>query len=223
VDGAGTAPGSGLAGGAAGGAGSAGVGAGGFLLKNFSMGKKYIRIVAGQYRRTPIAVADVEGLRPTPDRVRETLFNWLHHFWGGDFATKSVLDLFSGSGALGFEAASRGARHVQLVERSKPALAGLKEVRTRLDAHQVDIAAADALDFLRTARCRYDLVLLDPPFGQGWLPRLWPLVPDVLAEGGLVYVESGEALQAPPGFESLRHDKAGAVHYQLMQFAALRN
>jgi 16S rRNA (guanine(966)-N(2))-methyltransferase RsmD len=78
--------------------------------------KKYIRIVGGQFRRTPIEVIEADGLRPTPDRVRETLFNWLNFFWQGDFQSKRVLDLFAGSGALGFEAASRGVAHVQMVE-----------------------------------------------------------------------------------------------------------
>ena len=83
------------------------------MKKRLNMGNKYIRIVGGQYRRTPIAVPDVETLRPTPDRVRETLFNWLNHLWGGEFSDKQVLDLFAGSGALGFEAASRGVAHVR--------------------------------------------------------------------------------------------------------------
>ena len=72
------------------------------------MRKHAVRIVGGDYRRTPISVVDAPGLRPTPDRVRETLFNWLNHFWGGQFSDKNVLDLFAGSGALGFESASRG-------------------------------------------------------------------------------------------------------------------
>lgn len=187
------------------------------------MANKYIRIVGGQYRRTPIAVIDAPGLRPTPDRVRETLFNWLHHFWAGDFAGKSVLDLFAGSGALGFEAASRGAAHVQMVERDKAALAALRALRDKLGADCIRIHAGDALDVLRRMDAtRYDLVLLDPPFGQDWLPRLWPLLPAVLPDGGLLYVESEAVVEAPEHFKLLRRDKAGAVHYQLMQFAALR-
>lgn len=186
------------------------------------MATSSIRIVAGQYRRTPIAVPDVPGLRPTPDRVRETLFNWLAHLWG-DFAGKRVLDLFAGSGALGFEAASRGVAQVQMVERDRGAVSALRMLRDKLRADTVRIHAGDALEALaRMDASRYDLVLLDPPFGQGWLERLWPLVPAVLDDGALVYVEAEGPCAAPAGFTLLREGKAGAVHYHLMQFAALR-
>lgn len=188
------------------------------------MATSTIRIVAGQYRRTPISVPDVPGLRPTPDRVRETLFNWLAHLWDGEFGSRRVLDLFAGSGALGFEAASRGVAHVQMVERDRAAVAALRALRDKLNAETVRIHAGDALDALeRMDASRYDLILLDPPFNQGWLPRLWPRLPAVLSEHGLVYAEAEAPLQAPPGFEMLRSGKAGAVHYHLMQIAALQN
>ncbi|CAB3847808.1 16S rRNA (guanine(966)-N(2))-methyltransferase RsmD [Achromobacter deleyi] len=187
------------------------------------MGNKYIRIVGGQYRRTPIVVPDVETLRPTPDRVRETLFNWLNHLWGGEFADKQVLDLFAGSGALGFEAASRGVAHVQMVERDKTAASALRTLRDKLKADMIRIHVGDAMQVAeRMDASRFDLILLDPPFGQGWLPRLWPILPGILAEDGLVYVEAETAIDAPDGFEILRQDKAGAVHYHLLRFAALR-
>jgi 16S rRNA (guanine(966)-N(2))-methyltransferase RsmD len=222
-------------------------------LKKFSMTNKYIRIVGGQYRRTPIAVIDAPGLRPTPDRVRETLYNWLHHFWGGDFHDKTVLDLFAGTGALGFEAASRGVAHVQMVERDKAALSALRTLRDKLGASQIRIHAGDAMEVLRRMDAsRYDLVLLDPPFNQGWLAKVWPLLPGVLADNGLVYVESeaeidlaglsgqaegaeraegkepaarterAERAERAEQIETLRKDKAGAVHYALLRFAAMR-
>jgi 16S rRNA (guanine(966)-N(2))-methyltransferase RsmD len=204
-------------------------------LKKFSMANKYIRIVGGQYRRTPIAVIDAPGLRPTPDRVRETLYNWLSYFWDGDFSDKTVLDLFAGSGALGFEAASRGVGHVQMVERDKAALGALRALRDKLGASQIRIHAGDAMEVLnRMDASRYDLVLLDPPFGQGWLERIWPLLPGILNENALVYVESEAEMQPDalavalnvqaPGaqFETLRKDRAGAVHYALLRFAAMR-
>lgn len=185
------------------------------------MAASTLRIVAGQYRRTPIPVPDVPGLRPTPDRVRETLFNWLAHLWDNDFADKRVLDLFAGSGALGFEAASRGAAQVQMVERDKSAAIALRTLRDKLHADAVRIHAGDALEALqRMDASRYDLVLLDPPFNQDWLPRLWPLLPGVLPENGLVYVEAETACAAPEGFELLREGKAGVVHYHLFQVAA---
>lgn len=189
-----------------------------------STGNKPIRIVAGQYRRTPIPVPDdVAGLRPTPDRVRETLFNWLTHLWAGHYADKQVLDLFAGSGALGFEAASRGAGHVQMVEQDRRALAALRALRDKLQAQAVRIHAGDALQVVgRMDASRFDLVLLDPPFNVDWLSKLWPLLPGILADDALVYVESESPLAPPETFDVIRQDKAGAVYYGLMQFAALQ-
>jgi len=160
----------------------------------------------------------VSGLRPTPDRVRETLFNWLTHLWERDFANKRVLDLFAGSGALGFEAASRGVAHVQMVESDRRAVAGLRGLRNKLKADAVRIHAGDALTVLsRLDASRYDLILLDPPFGLGWLERLWTALPGLLTENGLVYVESEQPVSPPSGLSCLRQDRAGAVHYCLLE------
>lgn len=192
-------------------------------MKQSTSGARTIRIVGGLYRRTPITVPDVPGLRPTPDRVRETLFNWLTHLWGGDFQDKRVLDLFAGSGALGLEAASRGVAQVQMVEADRAAASALRTLRDKLKASQVRIHAGDAMEALeRMDASRFDLVMLDPPFGKGWLQRIWPLLPAILDPNALVYVESETAFDAPQGFELLREGKAGAVHYRLLQFAALR-
>lgn len=186
------------------------------------MKKHQIRIVGGCFRRTVIAVAEGDHLRPTPDRVRETLFNWLAHFWGGAFGGHRVLDLFAGTGALGFEAASRGADHVQLVEKAPAALEGLRAVQSRLQAAAVHIHAGDALDYLRRQPApTFDLILLDPPFGEQWLPRLWPLLGHALRPGGLLYLEAEAALSDPPtGWQLLRQGRAGQVHYHLLKFAA---
>ena len=185
------------------------------------MKKHTIRIVGGDYRRTLIPVADVTGLRPTPDRVRETLFNWINHFWAGEFSDKHVLDLFAGTGALGFEAASRGAAHVQMVESNASALAALRTLRNKLNAMQVRIHSGDATMVLeRLSGARYDLVLLDPPFGQGWLEKLWALLPAALTPNGLLYVEAEHSISPPDYFETLRSGKAGHVHFQLLRFAA---
>jgi len=185
------------------------------------MVKHCIRIVGGRYRRTPIAVLDTPGLRPTPDRVRETLFNWLAHLWAHDFSGKHVLDLFAGSGALGFEAASRGVAFVQMVEADRRAVAALRALRDKLKipADALRIHAGDAQTAITRIVARYDLVLLDPPFGQDWLPKLWPALPGVLREHGLVYVESEAAVIPPPDFVCLRQDRASAVHYALLQYA----
>ncbi|UOD50798.1 16S rRNA (guanine(966)-N(2))-methyltransferase RsmD [Orrella daihaiensis] len=179
---------------------------------------KYIRIVGGQYRRTPISVVDVPGLRPTPDRVRETLFNWLNHLWQGDFGNKQVLDLFAGSGALGFEAASRGVMHVQMVESDPSAVAALRKLRDKLAAKSVRIHAGDAKHTLsRLENTRFDLICLDPPFGASWFPGLLNDIYPLLSKQGLVYAETERALTPPEGYIALRQGRAGAVHYQLFQ------
>jgi 16S rRNA (guanine(966)-N(2))-methyltransferase RsmD len=185
------------------------------------MKKHSIRIVGGDYRRTPITVVDAAGLRPTPDRVRETLYNWLQHFWEGNFADKRVLDLFAGTGALGFEAASRGAAHVQMVETNPQAIAALRQLRTRLGANQVRIHAGDAnIVMARLNATPFDLILLDPPFGKGWLDALWPKLPSIMAHNALLYVEAEEAIDVPDTFHILRQGKAGQVHFHLLEFAA---
>lgn len=181
-----------------------------------------IRIVGGTYRRTTLKVPSEAHLRPTPDRVRETLFNWLTYFWDGAFAQRRVLDLFAGTGALGFEAASRGVGCAQLVERSPDALAALHAVQARLQAPAIRIHAGDALAYLRALpRADFDLVMLDPPFGEPWLPRIWPLLDRALLPGGLLYLET-EAPVIPPdaNWELLRQGRAGRVRYHLLKFAA---
>ncbi|MFT0533773.1 RsmD family RNA methyltransferase [Castellaniella hirudinis] len=187
------------------------------------MKQHQIRIVGGDYRRTPIRVPDGAHLRPTPDRVRETLFNWLAHLWGGDFASKQVLDLFAGSGALGFEAASRGVALAQLVEKAPAALAGLRAVQQRLRAPAIRIHAGDALAYLRALPAPgFDLLMLDPPFGGDWPARLRPLLGQALRPGGLLYLEAETRAAAdwPPDWTVLRQGRAGQVHYALLQFAA---
>lgn len=181
-----------------------------------------IRIVGGTYRRTILKVAAGPHLRPTPDRVRETLFNWLAYFWDGAFASRRVLDLFAGTGALGFEAASRGTGYVQLVEQAPDALGALHAVQARLQAPAIRIHAGDALAYLRTLpQASFDLVMLDPPFGEQWMPRLWPLLDRALLPGGLLYLET-EAPASPPttDWQLLRQGRAGRVRYHLLKFAA---
>jgi 16S rRNA (guanine(966)-N(2))-methyltransferase RsmD len=187
------------------------------------MMKKYIRIVAGQYRRTPIEVIEAQGLRPTPDRVRETLFNWLNYFWSGQFKDKQVLDLFAGSGALGFEAASRGVAHVQMVENNPRAVTTLRALREKLHADMVKIHAGDAQGVLANHQnSKFDLIFLDPPFGADWITKLWPLLPNLLEPNGLVYIEAENSVSCPEGYTLLRQERAGVVHYHLFQIAALQ-
>ena len=186
-----------------------------------------VRIIGGQWRRTLIPVPAVPGLRPTPDRVRETLFNWL----GQDLAGWRVLDLFAGTGALGFEAASRGAQSVLMVERDPKALESLRTVRQRLNASQVSLESGDAMAVaarLALTQARgFDLIFLDPPFGVDWPQRVRPLLGPLLADGGWVYLEAETKLTheaeaypawADAGFTVVRSASAGRVHYHLLKF-----
>lgn len=174
-----------------------------------------LRLIGGVWKRSKIAVADRRGLRPTPDRVRETLFNWL----GQDLSGWRVLDAFAGSGALGFEAASRGAARVDLVERDAALVRGLQGVKTRLQADAVVPLCADALAWMaRQPAASYELVLLDPPFDAGLsLPALQVALP-LLVGGGWLYLEAAQALDAlPAGLREHRRLRAGAVSAQLLQ------
>jgi len=167
-----------------------------------------VRIIGGEWRRRLIRFPAAADLRPTPDRMRETLFNWL----GQDLTGKTCLDLFAGSGALGFEAASRGAKQVVMVERDAQIFRALQATQTLLGAGQVELARADALAFLQSDARRYDVVFLDPPYHLNLLPRVLPLLPGHLASGACVYLESDRQPELPEGYEVLRQSRAGRVH-----------
>lgn len=174
-----------------------------------------LRIIGGAWRSRRIRFEDRPGLRPTPDRVRETLFNWL----GQDLGGLDCLDLFAGSGALGFEAASRGARRVVMVERDAAACRALQANREALAATAVAVVRADALEFLRSHRDRYHVVFLDPPFDGDHWPQLLALLPRCLEQGGLVYCERAQPLAALDGWETVRSGRAGQVSHQLLKRA----
>jgi 16S rRNA (guanine966-N2)-methyltransferase len=181
-----------------------------------------VRIVGGDWKRTSLVVVDAPGLRPTPDRVRETLFNWL----GQRLDDWRCLDLYAGTGALGLEAASRGAAKVVLIERDARAAAALRSARERLEAETVEVVQGDATTYLSNTRDRFDLVFLDPPFGSAELERVLPRLAAVLAPGAAVYVEADRPLapdapplSALPGLVTHRADKAGQVHYHLLHMA----
>ncbi|MEI7444160.1 MAG: 16S rRNA (guanine(966)-N(2))-methyltransferase RsmD [Burkholderiales bacterium] len=178
-----------------------------------------VRIVGGDWKRTPLPVIDAPGLRPTPDRVRETLFNWLGQRLDG----WSCLDLYAGTGALGFEAASRGAARVVCVERDARAVAALRDAKAKLSADAVEVVQGDAFAWLAQSRDRFDLVFLDPPFDGAELARVLPRLAAVLAPDAAVYVEADRPLapdapplSAVPGLVLHRADKAGQVHYHLL-------
>jgi len=176
--------------------------------------KGRIRIIGGQYRSRLLRVAARPGLRPTPDRVRETLFNWL----GQDLSGAACLDLFAGSGALGFEAASRGASRVVMIESDRVALGALEASRTALGATQVEIIGGSAEAYLKSARERFDVVFLDPPFRQNAVPGLLARMPRVLNARARVYAESAQPVDAAEGWHELKRSRAGGVSYQLFEW-----
>lgn len=183
-----------------------------------------VRIIGGSWKRTPVPVLDRPGLRPTPSRVRETLFNWL----GGDLTGWRCVDAFAGSGALGFEAASRGAREVILVEQDAALIGALRALQTRLGATAVRVVQGDGITELR--RCAagsIDLVLLDPPFDSSRYDEAVHAATQALAPQGWVYLEAAgawtpEKLQAH-GLLLHRQLKAGAVVGHLLKRDSVRH
>ncbi len=183
------------------------------------MGSNQVRIIAGRWRGRKLSFPATSGLRPTPDRIRETLFNWLMPRLSGAVC----LDLFAGSGALGFEAASRGAARVVMVERDAATNRLLRDSSTRLDALQVELMPQEAAGFLAGPVEAFDLVFLDPPFDDPELlahsihlltQRAW------LKPGAAVYVETPAKRPAPSVPESWleqKHKTAGQVEYRLFR------
>ncbi|MDR2688220.1 MAG: 16S rRNA (guanine(966)-N(2))-methyltransferase RsmD [Azoarcus sp.] len=177
--------------------------------------KNRIRIVGGLWRSRLVEVASLPGLRPTPDRVRETLFNWL----GQNLDGFACLDLFAGSGILGFEAASRGAAAVTLVERDARACATLhRNAETfAFTDRRLEIIRGDALEFLASHSGLFDLVFIDPPYHQGWLDRVMPLLDRVLRPEGRIYAEAEASLPGLGIWRTMKRGQAGQVHFHLME------
>ena len=175
-----------------------------------------VRVIGGKYRSRLLRVPARPGLRPTPDRVRETLFNWL----GQDLGGLACLDLYAGSGALGFEAASRGAARVVLVEKDRAAVAELECSRDALGATQVTIVSGDAMAYLARERECFDVVFLDPPFRQNAVPGILAALAPRLEPGARVYVESEAPVEVAAPWTELKRARAGRVCYQLLQWNA---
>jgi 16S rRNA (guanine966-N2)-methyltransferase len=178
--------------------------------------KNQVRIIGGSHKRRIIRFPDMqgtEGFRPTPDRVRETLFNWL----GQDLLGKRCLDVFAGSGALAFEAASRNASSVVAIESSRSAAQAIAQNQKLLELPNLKLVNGDAFAFLASTPEKFDVIFLDPPFAQDWWARLVPLVARVAAAEALVYCEFAKEMTAKqmPGFVRVRQGRAGMVHYHL--------
>jgi 16S rRNA (guanine966-N2)-methyltransferase len=179
-------------------------------------GANRVRIIGGEWRSRVIHFPPTSSLRPTPDRVRETLFNWLGQRLDG----LSCLDLFAGSGVLGFEALSRGARRVVMVERDRAAARALRDNAKKLDASGAEVVESDAIAYLGRAGETFDVVFIDPPYASDLALRALHAVGPRVSPEGRVYVESAEALETPAGWKALRADRAGAVRYALFEPAA---
>ena len=177
-----------------------------------------VRIIGGQWKRTRLPVADKPGLRPTPDRVRETLFNWL----GQDLSGWRCLDAFAGTGALGFEAASRGAKEVLLVEQDTALVLQLKRIQTQLQASAAQVVRGDGIAALRQREAAsLDAIFLDPPFDSVLFDAALQAAGRAVAIDGFVYLEAptqwSDAQLAGAGLTVHRHLKAGAVHAHLLR------
>ena len=145
--------------------------------------------------------------------MRETLFNWL----GQTLHGRSCLDLFAGSGALGFEAASRGAERVTMVEKNTAVYRALQDNKNKLGCTQIFLRHQDGLEFASRDTQRYDVIFLDPPFQSDYLPKLMEMLPQRLNENGVLYVESGAVIEANMPWKAIKSGKAGQVYYSLLQ------
>ena len=175
-----------------------------------------IRINAGIWRSRLLKFPDVEGLRPTPERVRQTVFNWL----GQDLTGKTCLDLFAGTGAFGFEALSRNAKSVVMVENSTAAYKSLLQNQALLGAQNCQIHQIDALDFLNQHSLnaqKMDIIFCDPPYNKDWLNKLLPLLNQHLAHEGILYVEAEYEVLDNDIWQVIKKNKAGNVYYHLLK------
>jgi len=178
---------------------------------------RQLRIIGGRWRGRRIRFPAVAGVRPTPDRVRETLFNWL----GQDLDGARTLDLFAGSGALSFEALSRGAALAVAVDREPELIRALDATGRALGAAALETHRADARAFLSRETRRFDVVFLDPPFGEAPWDALFAAIEPLVGPNAFVYAESGRPIEPPPSLRLLRQARAGGVHYHLLARNAL--
>lgn len=178
--------------------------------------KQTVRIIGGLYRGKKIEFPDIAGLRPTPDRVKETLFNWLMN----DVKNARCLDAFAGSGALGLEAFSRGASHVTFIEQAPAANASLKKILQQFQHSNLKLLQTNALDFLKKGSETFDIIFLDPPYALNYIPTCLDSISqsNVLVQGGLVYAESPTLIELNPDhWNQIKLKQAGQVIYGLFE------
>jgi 16S rRNA (guanine(966)-N(2))-methyltransferase RsmD len=191
-----------------------------FIKMHIQMAEKKlntVRINAGEWRSRLVKFPEADGLRPTPERVRQTVFNWLGQVVTG----QTCLDLFAGTGVMGFEALSRGANSVTLVEKSRSAYKALLENKQLLKAEKAQILHQDAMFFLNANQQRFNLIFLDPPYNQQWLAKVLPLLAPHLTADGFVYAEAEYAIDVnedfAAGWQIVKQSKAGNVFYHLLK------
>jgi 16S rRNA (guanine966-N2)-methyltransferase len=178
------------------------------------MTKSTVRIIGGNFRGKKLPVPDMEGLRPTPDRVRETLFNWLMH----DIRDAHCLDAFAGSGALGFEAFSRGAAHVTFLEKDPKAHQNLIKQAAAFQSPKLVIKHTDACGFLKQKHPPFNIIFLDPPFANNYIPACLDDLAksDLLAPNGLIYLEAPHEVDVDPNYwQCVKLKKAGQIVFGL--------
>ena len=174
-----------------------------------------VRINAGVWRSRLLKFPYVDGLRPTPERVRITVFNWL----GQDLTGKTCLDLFAGTGAFGFEALSRNAKSVTMVENSRQAYQSLLQNQSLLKAENCEILNLDAQQFLASNTQKFDVIFCDPPYNKAWLERLFPILNQIVSQDGMLYVEAEFEIKADATWQVVKQNKAGNVYYHLLKLA----
>ncbi len=172
-----------------------------------------VKISAGVWRSRLIKFPDATGLRPTPDRVRQTVFNWL----GQDLTGKHCLDLFAGTGVMGFEALSRGAKSVTMIEKNSQVFKALKDNQVTLNATLANLQLIDAMQFLNSNKSLFDVVFCDPPYGQQWLEKVLPILHTHLHPNALVYAEAEYEVQSDDDWQVVKAGKAGNVYYHLLK------
>ncbi len=172
-----------------------------------------VRIIGGEWRSRLLTFPECPDLRPTADRIRETVFNWL----GQDLSNLNCLDLFAGSGALGFEAASRGAASVVMIDDDARVYNALRANKEKLQAFQVELVMMNALHFINSDSRKFDVIFLDPPYRLGLLPELLPLLPSHLERNGLIYTETLGNWITDKKWHVKRSGKAGKIYFQLLE------
>jgi 16S rRNA (guanine966-N2)-methyltransferase len=189
------------------------------LSKQNNQTKGVVRIIGGSMRGRKLHFSTVAGLRPTLDRIRETLFNWLAR----DIYNAKCLDLFAGSGALGFEAASRGAAQVTMVDASAKVTKDIESNRQLVNANNIQVVNLNAEKFLQTTEAVFDLVFLDPPFGKNVLATTLQALLPKLAPNALIYIEQESALSPfvpSDQYKQLKFKKTGSFSYALYQLSS---